>query len=87
MPRQMQGRFVQPVEVIRRGQAFEGGLQQALGQKIGVAAVGGRRMGVVLDREAEMPQGRAPRNIRYVFPLAQQLDHGQGYRWTTKAVP
>ena len=59
----------------RRRAARQRRLDQALGDEVGEAAVGRRRVGVVLDRQAEVTRGRPPGALDDVLAGAQQLDH------------
>ncbi len=56
----------------------EGGFQQALGDQIGVAAIGSGGVGVVLDRKAKVPRRALARKLGDVFARPQELDHGEG---------
>ena len=55
----------------------QGRLEQALGHQVGVPAVGGGGVSVILDRQPEMPRGCALRRLGQVLARAQELDHRQ----------
>ena len=65
-------------ETVRRRSARHGGLQQTLREQIGVAAIRGRGVCVVLDRETEVPRGRGVGPFCDVFARSQEFDHRQG---------
>lgn len=52
--------------------------QQTLGDQIGVAAVRGSGVSIILDRQAEVPGRAGSRKFDDVFPGAQELDNAEG---------
>ena len=60
---------LQLILAIGTGIAPEGGLQQALGDQIGIAAIRGGGMGIIPDREAKVSRGRVCRAVRPCTPL------------------
>jgi len=61
----------------RSGPARDRRFEQALGDDIGVAPVGGRRMRVLGHREPEVPHHALAREGRDVLTPAEQLDDGK----------
>ena len=75
---EMLGQHIQLGKAVGRGPARDGSLHQSLRDQIGVSAIWGGGMGIVLDRETKVPWGRVAWNFCHVFTRAQELDHRQG---------
>ena len=69
---------IQFILAIRHSAALQGGLQQTLGDQIGIAAIRRGRMGIVFDRETKVSGGRVAGEFCHVFTCAQEFDHRQG---------
>jgi hypothetical protein len=69
------GDLGQLLGVIGRGAAGQGGLQEAVGDEVGVAPVGGSRVGVVAHGEAEVARRLVSGEVDRVLARSQELDH------------
>ena len=65
--RAMRRQNIQFILAIGHRLAFHGGLQQALRDQIGIAAIRGGGMGIVLDRETKVPWGSVAWKLCNVF--------------------